>query len=617
MKKPDGFWLWIALLVLMLAGGFLLLLYGLLPYEILKALGNSLARDGNLQRFSTGFYAISRLPSLVLAFACLGIGALLASRPEMSRRTLASGVRWIRQAAVRLRQDFHSLVINIRSDLPPRSEFFVLLAILAVAAFMRIALVNKAMEYDEAYTYSEFARHSLRQVVSDYHVPNNHVFHTILVWLSVRLFGDDPWAIRLPVLVAGLLLVIAVYVLGRKNYTATVGLVAAGGVAVFPALVLYSVNARGYMLLCLFTVLLLLLADYTRRNRSPAAWTCMVIVTALGFYTIPIMLYPFGMTVTWLLISGLAGDISPNYRGLRAWLAYLIGFGLCSALLTILFYLPIFQTNGLMTVFHGNRVVESLTLPVFLNKFPFQFDSGLDELLVGGVPHWVAALLLVGSLLSLVAHARLGHSKIAVQLAVLLFLIPVVLIQRPIILARVWLFLVVLLIIWSAAGLLGAVQLLLGLGTKGTAYSAALMLFVLLAAGAVYIMPYLANPNLARYPRFADAESVTRYLKDHLLEGDVVIVSNDEDAQYWYYFEYYHIPETYIRRIKTHTFRRALLISHPNPRRTIESVILQFGPDPGFLRMETIQQFAQVGDTLIYAILPNQPALYEAYGNKP
>jgi uncharacterized membrane protein len=480
-------------------------------------------------------------------------------------------------------------------------------------------LINRAMEYDEAYTFSEFARHSLRQVITDYHVPNNHVFHTILVHFSYLLFGKSPWAIRLPAFLAGLVLVPAVYGLGRQNYPVPVSLAAVAGVAVFPVLVFYSVNARGYTLICLWTVLLLLLSEYVRRRRNPAGWAAMVLVTALGFYTIPIMLYPFAIALAWLFLSGVFRDISPEYHGLRAWLAHLAGFSVCAALLTVFLYTPIFRSNGILTVFKGNTVVNPRSAADFWGQLPLWFQGALGELQTGNVPVWVFALTLAGVACSLVLHRRMARQRVPVQAAALLVVVLTLVFQRPLILARVWLFLMPPLVLWGAAGLLGMASLLrlapLRLRLVQNA-AAALVLAALLWGGGRFIAPYLVHPDLVRYPSWIDAELVTRYLKDHLREGDVVVVSNDEDAQYWYYFDAYQIPEVHIRGIKSRPFTRALIISHTNPHRTVESVILQFGPDPGFFRMDTQKTVAQIRNTVIIEILPYQDIVDRAYGVK-
>ena len=59
------------------------------------------------------------------------------------------------------------------------------------------------MRFDEAFTFLRFASQPLLEGLTTYAEPNNHLFHTLLVHISTSLFGDQPWAIRLPALLAG------------------------------------------------------------------------------------------------------------------------------------------------------------------------------------------------------------------------------------------------------------------------------------------------------------------------------------------------------------------------------------------------------------------------------
>ena len=81
-----------------------------------------------------------------------------------------------------------------------------------------------------------FAR-SLFAAATDYHLPNNHVFHSILVYFSTRIFGIQPWAVRLPAFTAGVLLVPAAYWLAKRLYDRWTALGAALLVAWFPPLI--------------------------------------------------------------------------------------------------------------------------------------------------------------------------------------------------------------------------------------------------------------------------------------------------------------------------------------------------------------------------------------------
>ena len=71
------------------------------------------------------------------------------------------------------------------------------------------------MRYDEAWMFLNYGSASFASAASNYSLPNNHVFHTLLVWLTTHALGDAPWAIRLPTVVAGVFVVVATYFVAR------------------------------------------------------------------------------------------------------------------------------------------------------------------------------------------------------------------------------------------------------------------------------------------------------------------------------------------------------------------------------------------------------------------
>ena len=125
------------------------------------------------------------------------------------------------------------------------------------------------MRYDESVTFVHYASRPWYIALTNYTAPNNHVFHSLLVHASTWIFGGAPWAIRLPALIAGILLVPASYVAARALVREARGALAASLVAGSSMLVEYSTNARGYTILALVFVLLLALATHLPRAGIP------------------------------------------------------------------------------------------------------------------------------------------------------------------------------------------------------------------------------------------------------------------------------------------------------------------------------------------------------------
>jgi len=177
-------------------------------------------------------------------------------------------------------------------------------ALTIVAALLRIPLLSRPMGNDEAASFIYYASHPLSVIVTIYGSPNNHILHSILMHASYRMFGGAEWALRLPAFLAGIAIVPLTYVAARAlgggqaippvqtGKIACRPLIATALAASAPVLIDYSTDARGYTLLCCF-VLICTIAI------ARGAWRTFAISAALGFYTVPVMLYPFLMLVMW------------------------------------------------------------------------------------------------------------------------------------------------------------------------------------------------------------------------------------------------------------------------------------------------------------------------------
>lgn len=151
--------------------------------------------------------------------------------------------------------------------------FLLWIAGLSVVASLTFSVVKAArapMTYDEAYTYLRFARQPSKAILRDYHLPNNHIAHSLLLRAVTRRFGDGPFAIRLPALAGGLVWFVGLIFLARR-LDAHVGAIWLALVAWTPTLIDYNALARGYSLGCglsFLAIVALLLSRESERKKS-------------------------------------------------------------------------------------------------------------------------------------------------------------------------------------------------------------------------------------------------------------------------------------------------------------------------------------------------------------
>ena len=111
--------------------------------------------------------------------------------------------RWVESALRSAAEQLKAFFGARRSDLiswfaANRSEVVGLGLIISSGIILRWALIESPIRFDETHTFLRWARRSWLDVISDYRQPNNHIFHTMWVHLSYKLFGSGPAAIRAP-----------------------------------------------------------------------------------------------------------------------------------------------------------------------------------------------------------------------------------------------------------------------------------------------------------------------------------------------------------------------------------------------------------------------------------
>src|ERR671922_204352 len=139
--------------------------------------------------------------------------------------------------------------------------------------------------------------------------------------------------------VAGILMTPAMYITARRFFSPYQSLAAAGLVAVVPLFINYSVNGRGYTLLVLLALLLANFAGILVTRQSKPALIAFTLTAALGFYTIPIFLYPMAGISLWVVATYLFAKEPPQNRFHR--MAVFLGFCILSGLLALILYSPV------------------------------------------------------------------------------------------------------------------------------------------------------------------------------------------------------------------------------------------------------------------------------------
>lgn len=349
-----------------------------------------------------------------------------------------------------LRRDWRELRVRALVSLRRVTigEWIAIGAITALAIVIRWGPLFQPMRYDEAATWIDYASQPLAKSLSNYRFPNNHLFHTLLVHLAAALFGSEPWALRLPAFIAGVLLVPLTWAAGRALYSPSAGLISAALAATSASLTLYSTNARGYTIVCCLTLLMVLVAARLPRRENSAAWAGIALLGALGMWTIPIMLYPLAGIALWLWAEARAGD---TVIGPRAMAARLQWTTLAIACGTALLYLPVVARSGIALVI-GNRFVRPQSRASFFAGLP-EFYGAVWSDWTRGWPWWLAMLVAVGLVAATILRGSRARRSVSLAGAAIVAATVLLFLNGRIPYVRVWLYLLPLALIAAGGGL--------------------------------------------------------------------------------------------------------------------------------------------------------------------
>jgi hypothetical protein len=175
-----------------------------------------------------------------------------------------------------------------------------LVALFAVCVYRAF---TQCITYDEALTWDEYLNGPFSWIFTKFDA-NNHFLNTLLIGISIRLFGVSEWSMRLPALAGAALYFTSCYRLARTAFGESPTMLLAVALSTLNPLVLdFMVAARGYGLaLALWTCAAALALDafsrqtYAPRQMALAGAALALSVTANLVYVLPVTAL-FGMII--------------------------------------------------------------------------------------------------------------------------------------------------------------------------------------------------------------------------------------------------------------------------------------------------------------------------------
>jgi hypothetical protein len=350
----------------------------------------------------------------------------------------------------------------ITSSTNPRYYHVILVLIILVTIGIRLSAINRTVRLDEARSMHDYAQSLPSEFLFDFSDTNNHFFNTLIMHIQYRLLGnDEDWKIRVHVLVVGTLVTIATYYVGKELYDADVGIMASALSSVMYLLVEFSINARGYIIIVLIYLLMIILINRLITRASWLGWLTIGILSALGFFVSPIFLYSMGTLGLWMVLSIWFKNTGQHRR--RVFVCF-VGAMILGAILTVSFYAVVVTSSYTSTtqLSQSNIVRYTTAYPsnyFFTNTLPTALKTLFD---IGhtGMSFPIIIMCVVGAFYAIVTQHKISMTHASLPLAIVLWLSLQIVIQRTFILERTFTFLMPIYAIWIAVGWLNLSQMI-------------------------------------------------------------------------------------------------------------------------------------------------------------
>ena len=473
------------------------------------------------------------------------------------------------------------------------------------ALVLRVLVMNQPIGYDEAYTFIYFASKPFKFILADYHAPNNHILNSLLIGIVYRILGNHTWIVRLPALIASILAIPAAFLMARRFYSMNQALAASAVLAIYPSLIRATANGRGYMLVILFSFLLANFGGVIVNKTDRRALTAYAITGALGFYSIPIFLYPMAGISLWVVATYLVSNEPWRNRFMN--LAVFLGACVGSGLLTFVLYSPVvFFGTGLHSII-GNDIVAPQTWSNFLDNFNPRVTKTWADWTASLSPA-ISYLLSGGFLISLIFYRKASNQKLPMQFFLFLAIAIILVLQRVIPLPRIWIFLEIFCVVFSVVGLMWLLETITKKLNRQNRFDKLFPFVILLFAIVIFINTLLTrqSPEAIAERGILPEQFAADYLAAHLRPGDTILAIAPIDMRAAYYLKIEGVPySVFYQRDHPAEFQNALvIIRHREELNTPEKVVDFFHLTPK-LDMARAELVYEYGELQIYFIPTN------------
>ena len=492
-----------------------------IPYENLLLYINHFRPDKPYQFFTSQYHFYFRVFLALISFSIV----LLFSLLQIKTKQYLKFVKTLKKEVLLLIDKTKAKTIQfLRTE--DRPYLYLLFFVFSIGIITRLFYLDRPIFHDEAKTIYSFVSKSWVDTISNYYVPNNHVFHSVLSRICYLIVGNEEWVFRLPVFFSGCCTLVLCYLYARSFFNKHVAIILLALITNGIPLVSYSVNARGYILITgCFLLLLLMIKELSKNRGNIILYFLFVFISSIGLWTAPVMVMPLFFVFYWFLLDG--GRQNLFYRMKTSFVTLLfIGFT------AFLLYSPIIVRCGINALI-SNPYVKEQTFKTILEQFPSYFVLYWNFLTSGYSPS-IKYVLMSLFVLGVLYHCSSKHGRnLFISLVLSAFSTFFILKRLPF--DRTILFVYPIFWTFNASG---AYYILKFISNKtGQDIKTACLSFSVIAFFYTSIMCLKSNGTIESYVNqtCVEAEIIVSDIQKHLTEGNKIETSTPLAGPIRYY----------------------------------------------------------------------------------
>ncbi|MGB0978715.1 MAG: hypothetical protein ACPGVV_04930, partial [Croceimicrobium sp.] len=282
-----------------------------------------------------------------------------------------------------------------------RKPYVVWIMFLASMIFISLIILRALripLTHDEAYTYLHYVKQSWLGIIlyKPPHIPNNHILNTLLVKLSVNIFGLNDFSMRLPNILMAMVYYRYAAAIARKFRFPGIQLLAFFALGLQLYFIDFFGMARGYgMGLSLSLASIYHLYCYRELNNGHHIWRTLLFA-AFAVYANFTFLYAYmALVALLLLLYWLEGDKQTKSLGIL-WRPV----GIVTGVLALLIFLPLKNISG--DLFGGNSSFWNDSIYGLSRILSYQQSSSVAT----AISYIIGLILLMGILFFILDHIR-------------------------------------------------------------------------------------------------------------------------------------------------------------------------------------------------------------------